>query len=183
MGCPILLGYAEKAEGVSKVCAVAMVADVTYPHEMRRRAMRAADPYRDLLERRATAALQIILKDLLPRVLLKSEMAQDLPWLDEIPADLEPVATKAVLQKLKDRGLAWKLEHSFEDGKAKTIGELQMVFTQRVWGVLSIADGLMHDMAQGSYTTSGMALAFAMEIAPAAPDEWMKMFNKLEEVT
>lgn len=182
MGCPILLGYAEKACAVSHTCAAALVADVEPPNDLLRRAMYAKDPYRDLLERRAGTALRIILKDLLPRSMSRSVMRLDVPWVDDIPDDFEPVATKEVLQRVRERAAAWRLEHSLKNGADGAAGLHEMLFIGWVCDVLDIADGLLHDMTQGSYVTAGTALAYAMEVAKTDASEWSSMFDKLEEV-
>lgn len=182
MGCPILLGYAEKAKEVFRGWSDLMDMEIYQPDMMVREAMRARSPSKELAARRAGLALRIIVTDMLKRALLHSEMSGDAAWLKEVPEDLEPVATAAVLQRIRDRAIAWNVEHSLQEGKDKTVGELDMVFTERVWQIVGIADSLLHDMTQESYTSAGMALAHTMAALKVETAEWFSLFEKLEEV-
>jgi hypothetical protein len=58
-----------------------------------------------------------------------------------------------------------------------------MVFTQRVWEIVNVADNLMHDMGQGSFITAGLALAVTMAALKVEMPEWLSMFKQLKEVT
>lgn len=185
MGCPILLGYAEKAKEVANTWQMVVAHDGDDPTDsvmgMVRTAMRVRDPSRGLLHRRANRALWLIIS-LLRRALLDTEMKADAVILDEISEALEPVATKAVLDRINDRAIAWKVHHSVEDGMEKAMGDLQMIFTGRVWTVVNIASNLLHDMTQGSYITAGGSLAYAMAALGINLPEWLTTFERLEEV-
>jgi hypothetical protein len=179
MGCPILLGYAEKAAKVSKEWSSAM-AYGEYPPDLTREALEATALFKAGLERRAKAALRQLVLEVLKQALVRSKMRDESVWLADVPADLEYKATQAVLQKIKDRAIAWKVHNDLLiEGRA--VGEFDMVFVDRVWGVASIADDLIHDMAQESYTTAGAALASAMAITANDTAEWLKVFAMLKE--
>lgn len=185
MGCPILLGFAEKAMEVSNTWQ--MVANdgddpTNNVNGMTHTALHTRDPSRGLLERRANLALRVIITDLLRRALVRSEMKDDVSYLDAVPDDLEPVATRAALEQIKDRAIAWNVHHSVEEGKEKSVGELEMVFTERVWQIVGVVDSLMHDMGQGSFITAGLALAVTMAALRVDMPEWMSMFQQLTEV-
>lgn len=181
MGCPILLGYAEKAAEVSKEWSSAM-AYGDYPPDLTREALRAKAPFKEGLERRAKVALRLIVMEMLKQALVRSQMRDDVVWLGSVPADLEYKATQAVLQQFKDRAIAWKVGNDMlVAGKPRTEGELEMVFVERIWQIASIADDLIHDMAQENYTVAGAALAHAMAIVASDTDGWLKIFEMLKE--
>lgn len=180
MGCPILLGYAEKVQEVSKTWS-SVVALPDVPH-MRRHALSVRPLFKDGLERRAKVALRLLVQKVLKQALERSQMREETSWLDDIPADLDYQATRAVLQWLKDRATAWRVNNDMlEDGKAKTEGLLVLVFIERVWQVTAIADSLIHDMAQDNFTSAGSALAHAMSAAVVDANDWLEAFELLKE--
>lgn len=181
MGCPILLGYAEKAQKVSEAWSSAAMY-VDFPPNLTREALRAPAPFKDGLERRAKVALRLLVQKVLKQALERSQMREETSWLDGIPADLDYQATRAVLQRLKDRAIAWHVNNDMlEDGKAKTEGLFTLVFIERVWQVITIADSLIHDMAQDNFTAAGSALAHAMSAAVVDSNDWLDTFELLKE--
>ena len=181
MGCPILLGYAEKANEVSKTWLGTMMDDEP-PPDMIGEALSARALFRDGLEARAKVALRIIVFDMLKRAINNSKMHQDIEWLEEVPADLEYGATSLALQKIKERALAWRMHTDLlQDGKAKTEGEHIMIHVKRVWHVATIAESLAHDMAGESFVTAGTALAVVMAEVKVEAPEWVSIFGVLKE--
>lgn len=180
MGCPILLGYAEKAAEVSKTWASAMSYG-DYPPDLTREALRAPAPFKAGLEKRAKVALRLIVLEMLKQALLRSQMSPNVVWLTHVPDDLEYKAVQVVLQQIKDRAIAWKVNTEMLDGRNKTEGDLEMVFVERVWQVASIADALVHDMAQENYAVAGTALAHAMAAVVSDTGDWLKTFELLKE--
>lgn len=184
MGCPILLGYAEKVQEVSKTwSSVVALPDVSFLPHMRRHARSVRPLFKDGLERRAKVALRLLVQKVLKQALERSQMREETSWLDDIPADLDYQATRAVLRRLKDRATAWHVNNGMlEDGKAKTEGLLALVFIERVWQVTAIADSLIHDMAQDNFTSAGSALAHAMSAAAVVDaNDWLEAFELLKE--
>lgn len=182
MGCPILLGYAEKAAEVSKEWAAAMALG-DYPPDLTREALCAKALFKEGLERRAKVALRLIVMEPLKQALVHSQMRDDVDWLSSAPDDLEYKATQVVLQQLKDRAIAWKIGNDMlVAGKTRTEGELEMVFVERVWQIASLACDLLHDMAQENYSIAGTALASAMAVGVYGVDAWLKFFEMLKEV-
>jgi len=171
MGCPILLGFAEACTGTTR-----REEQIRFRLEARA----VPDPFRGTLEHRANVALRIIISKLLKDALVRSEMKNDIAWLDDVPDDLDVAKTREVFERIKDRAIAWKLQHTI---LPSTEGELELVFTQRVWEIVDIADILMHDMAQGSYTTAGLALGRCLQKLELNIIHWVSMFEQLKEVT
>lgn len=181
MGCPILLGYMETALKVSEFWRDTSVTE-EYAPPLTRQALEAPALFKEGLERRAKEALRIIVLELLKRALLRSQMRNDVAWLADVPADLDYGATQEVLQKIKDRVVAWNVSNAMlTEGKARTEGELELVFIERVWQIATIAGDLLHDMRQESYPTAGTSLARAMAVVVPDNNEWMKTFELLKE--
>lgn len=180
MGCPICLGYIERLnEAVTQHWAFLLTSEDDFS-DLKEIAKQVPAPFRPLLEERAKAALHAIIFRLLGRILLASEMKDSATWLMDAPDDLEPVATMAVLERLRDRAIAWRISLGIElEGSG--VAALRMKFIEDVWNALLITDNLLADMTQGNFSGAGAALAGVMILARSEQLEWLPTLETLLE--
>lgn len=177
MPCPILLGYAEEAVQQSGIYWYILEPETFNFDDSDLKAEAEAAPELPL-RRRAAAAVQIAVREVLEHSCLTSQLG--VRWAKYVEVESDYTGLLAAVAELEELADAYKLEaETLNDGSTRAKSQLHLLQVERTRsGALYVAD-VVRAVQEGRYERTGYLLAKAMPYCSTCKPAWVSCLREL----